>query len=201
MTKLLATLVALCFVVSCSVAQGDKARTQYETFDLSTPEAAVTTFVDTFHARDYAGLFLIFHPLAQQNWIRYAAVTFDYSGWFNADGDTLQALVSQVFDAFDEGVAEHDVSLTTYRFDAAMILAEENNVLPVDLRGVVKQLNTEMLDNMEGTAAARITVEVEEIEGEVVFVLLQSPSGRWRVYQVLLPNGDETKYPWGVSSK
>src|SRR5688572_12225049 len=60
-------IVAALTITGVNAAQ-DAPRTQYEAFDLSTPEAAAQTFIDTFQKRDYAGLYLIFAPQAQMAW-------------------------------------------------------------------------------------------------------------------------------------
>ena len=43
-----------------------------------------------------------------------------------------------------------------------------------------------------------LTATVEGTEGPVVFRMVQAPSGRWRVLQVIAPGGDTGFIPWSI---
>jgi len=75
-----------------------------------------------------------------------------------------------------------------------MMIANRNDAYLIDLSGNVTPGN----ESSVGDDAEVVSV-VEGIEGEVRFRLTQSPSGRWRVHQVIVPGGDEDIIPWSVS--
>jgi hypothetical protein len=43
-----------------------------------------------------------------------------------------------------------------------------------------------------------VIAEVEGIQGVVIFRMVQAPSGNWRVYQVIVEDGDTEMVPWAV---
>lgn len=206
-------ILLLASMLSFGVALGQETtspRTQYESFDLSTPEAAVETFVDVFQHGDYAGLFLILSPEAQHQfqlafnifryeWLIDSAVSASFT-------DALEDIVG-----FDHTEAEHSAANLAYLFDSIMLYAEENDAFLIDLRGEVEILRTEdstipaadragASGGDDGALPAVDVVASTEREGELRFRMVQVPSGRWRVYQVIVPGGDEERLPWAVRS-
>jgi hypothetical protein len=191
-------------------AQETPSRTQYESFDLSTPEVAVQTFVDTFQRRDYAGLFLIFAPQTQTAWQRSISV-------FNLDQLIDPSAVDKLLDNFAVGFnhtqVEHSSDLNDYLFDTIMLLAEESDAFLIDLRGDVEILRSEdntipayddpelANDDEAPLPVVDVITSVEGVEGEVTFRMVPTPSGRWQVMQVILPGGDEELLPWSVVSE
>jgi hypothetical protein len=85
-----------------------------------------------------------------------------------------------------------------YLFDQIMLAAKKHSALLIDLSGEVTIISSELSETTKEDALDIIT-NVEGIEGQVVFRMVQAPSGRWRVFQVIVPGGDEEMWPWGVS--
>jgi hypothetical protein len=182
-------------------------RTQYESFDLSTPEAAVTTFIDLFQSRDYAGAFLIFAPESQGAWqsaINLIAVERIIQ--VESREQVMDALGEII--GFDHTETEQGVTNSPYLFDTIMLYAEQTNAFLIDLRGEVEIVGTEDSTvlprrNAEDTSddespLPAVDVIVATDQGEIRFRMVQVPSGRWRVYQVIVPGGDEEMLPWAV---
>jgi hypothetical protein len=209
-TRYVAFFVALMLVVFAVQVSAQQAepRTQYEAFDLSTPEAAVQTFVDTFHKRDYAGLFLIFAPETQMAWRRALSVfRFEYL----VDPSAVDAFMDAFAVGFDHSDVEHSPDLSNYLFDQVMLFAEESDTFLIDLRGDVDILRSEETtiparndpedvhdDDNPPLPAVNVITSVEGIDGEVTFRMVPTPSGRWQVLQVIVPGGDEEIMPWSV---
>lgn len=168
-------------------------RTQYEGLDLSSPTAAVETFVDLFQQGDYPALFLVLSAEAQSQWRRHPALTFDYGVWFKNPDETIEAVPMLNRDLPDE----HDPSVITALFDEVMVAAASSDNFVIDLRGEVSIIGEETLPAPE-VSAAIVTADVEGIDGEVTFILQQSPSQRWRVHQVVVPGGDVDIIPWSA---
>ncbi|MBE2182233.1 MAG: hypothetical protein IAE89_02295 [Anaerolineae bacterium] len=190
-------------------AQDAQPRTQYESFDLNTPENAVTTFVDSFHQRDYAGLFLIFAPQTQRAFSsHFSQLKFDrliHPAYTEALRDALEF-------GFDHSETEHSPDLSPYLFDQIMLFAEAHEAFLIDLRGNIEILrreeimipryrNAESNDDDDELPAVDVITSVEGIAEEVSFRMVQSPSGRWQVMQVIVPGGDEEVMPWSVSTE
>ncbi len=191
-------------------AQDTPPRTQYESFDLSTPEAAVRTFVDLFQRRDYAGAFLIFAPQTQSAWRRGISM-FDFDALIQPDaGDEL---FDNIAIGFNHTQVEHSVDVTNYLFDSIMLFAEERDAFLIDLRGDVEILRQEDTtieayddpedgdDDETPLPAVDVIASVEGIQGEVSFRMVPTPSGRWQILQVIVPGGDEEVMPWSVVSE
>jgi hypothetical protein len=76
-----------------------------------------------------------------------------------------------------------------------MMIADDHDAYLIDLSGeVTLGEESQVGDDVE------VSSVVEGIEGEIRFRLVQSPSGRWRVFQVIVLGGDETAIPWSVPS-
>jgi limonene-1,2-epoxide hydrolase len=201
-------------------------RTYYDSLALSTPEAAVRTFTQAFQERDFPTVFWVLHPNAQQQWWRHFGLkrfenlvrTSNPSQilWSTEFGRNLHALVESGTINKDESfltflemsgslgykgsphtplVMEH-IGDTSYLFDQVMLAANEQYL--IDLRGQVTIGETRLRKTVDGEMIATVIATLAGVEGEVSFRLKQSPTGRWRVLQVIVPGGDEEKYPWAA---
>jgi hypothetical protein len=183
-------------LVAVQAQNEDTPRTAYEALDLSTPESAVESFVAAFQARDYPTVYWIFAPEAQMR-VERAMVTFTFSPLFVTDPDepitdnpVLQALPSP-------DAAEHWMSVMTFQFDNIMIAAEQFDAFLVDLRGEVVIGEATEGENADGEPVVDVQAEVDGV-GEVTFRMVQSVSGRWRVWSVITPGGDPEVALWSV---
>ncbi len=181
------------FVFSSLVLAQDKpARTYYESLNLDTPEDAVQTFTSAFAKEDFPTVYMIFAPKTQQGWQTLYA-TFNIKRMVKADY-AKQAL--QNLPTFDQWESLEP----SFIFDTIMLDATQHDALLIDLRGDVVIGTRTKSKTSNGGEAVDVAATIDGIKGDVVFRLVQSPSKRWRVLQVIVPDGDESKMPWSVPS-
>jgi hypothetical protein len=166
---------------------------------LSTPEAAVETFLDLFQRGDYAGMYLVFTAETQRSWRIVARVNFDYGFWVQRDH--AEDIVREINELYTEGNEEHDTFVANLYFHEIMLLAEERDAFLIDLRGDFTIISTSESVTVTGRPSVDVVVEGDTIESLVTFRMVQAPSGRWRVFQVIEPNGNEEWYPWAVGDE
>lgn len=171
-------------------------RTYYETLDLSSPEAAIHTFVEAFSRDDFPTVWLVFEPSAQLMWwIRLS--NFEHNALIQTDNwEEIQMDISTFAKGLGEG--EHSEADTGYSFDQFMLAARKHSAFIIDLTGPVEILSSEPSVTRQDDPAIDVTVRIESTEEEVVFRMVQSPSGRWRVYKVFVPGGEDGLPPWGI---
>lgn len=180
-------MVTSLVLVACGDGD-DEARTYYESLDLSTSTAAVETFTDAFADDDFMTVWLVLAPEAQfrvqqdLNLLQYGALIGrpamdELRTWFNDD-------------SFFESMEHSD---PWYFFDQIMLIADANGGLLIDLTG-----DTDIESDEVTGDQATVTAQVDGIEGDVEFRLRATPTGRWRVRQVIVPGGDPEVIPWSV---
>lgn len=184
---MLALIGAACTAES---SDSDRVVNFYESLDLESPSAAVETFADAFARNDFMTVWLTFDVTTQVR----VGVSFDLLQWRNViDADAVPDMASEM-----ASVLSFDNLETTdrwYLFAEVMMIADRNDAYLIDLSGdVTLGEESQVGDDVE------VFSVVEGIDGEVRFRLVQSPSGRWRVYQVIVPGGDEAAIPWSVPS-
>lgn len=191
----LAMLIAFALVAAGTLpgvwAQEAPPRTYYDTLNLDTPEDAAQTFVEAFQRLDFPTVMLVMSPTTQRhvqqhiNLLRYN-VLFDYPA------------VAQIEENFPRLGTWEQMDLS-YFFDVLMLIALDSDGLLIDLRGQVEFTGDQVEVAMEeGEAAIDLLATIEGIDGLVRFRMVLSPQGRWRVRQVILPEGDEEQIPWSV---
>ncbi|NDJ63122.1 MAG: hypothetical protein GYB67_18525 [Chloroflexi bacterium] len=212
---LLALLIAGCGVLlrepgaiepitSVGVGEG---RTFYESLDLSTPETAAATFVAAFQRNDFMTVYLVLSYDAQFEFQRSVAL-FRYDDFIRLP-ETEDGERPAYFDeipVFGTGlgraVNEHSPAEAWYVFDGLMLVAAENDALPIDLTGGVafgsRRSAIAVPRSGDDLPAVDVAARVEGIDGDVIFRMTQSMSGRWRVFQVIVPGGNEERIPWSV---
>jgi hypothetical protein len=172
-----------------------QSRTFYETLDLDTPKSAVRTFTRAFQREDFMSVYLILATRTQ--FIIHQQINLMmYDQWFDT------AYIEEIFEdvtVFSEGIgkAEH-IDSGWYLFDQVMLAAKEHSALLIDLSGEVKIIDSYASEDIGDLEAVDVVATVEGIDGDVVFRMVQAPSGRWRVYQVIVEGGDEEMIPWAV---
>jgi hypothetical protein len=170
-------------------------RTYYDSLDLGTPESAVQTLAHAFQREDFVTVYLVLAPNAQFRFEQELRL-LNYANLFQSDKR------EQVFadvTVFSEGIGhgEH-IDTGWYIFDQIMLAAKEHSALLIDLSGKVTIIDSEPSETILEEAAVDIITSVEGINGNVVFRMIQAPSGRWRVFQVIVPGGDEETWPWAI---
>lgn len=173
--------------VANTQAQDEPPRTQYDSLNLSTPFDAVTTFIDLLERGDYPAAFLVLSPEAQRAWYE-SGLAMMYQYWISDP-----ALIDEVTMLQSAAAAEHDLSVAPMLFDEVMRAAEANDAFVIDLRGAADVGGLDQ--NRDGTATlmARLADDTT-----ATFVLSLSPSGRWRVKQVITSEGDLSVLPWAA---
>jgi hypothetical protein len=173
----------------------EQPRTYYDTLDLSTPEIAVVTFSNAFAQDDFLTVYLVLSPRSQFIFLQRLRL-LDYS--YVIQPESFERIRDDV-SLFAEGIgAGEHADEGWYIFDQIMLAAKRHDVLLIDLSGEVKILDSRIVGLMDYDQAVEVASEVEGIQGEVVFRMIQAPSGNWRVYQVILPGGDVDMVPWAV---
>lgn len=200
----LCVVIALCAVApSTSHAQNfDVTGTAYERLDLSTPEAALSTFLTAFHQGDFVTAFLVFSPEAQNEW---------YTLYSVSDMDTVLAR-----SATERLSAAQTKAMTpahpweqwdfSYMFAHIMNWAKQNRTLPLNLEGLpstitptsLKPLMQRQRETSQGTVLA---VTLKAYPQQLQFVMQRSPLGKWRLAQVIFPGGDTSVRPWAIPRK
>ncbi len=196
--KALLLLFCLCLLIGASCAGNTQGRTYYETLDLATPQQAVTTFTQAFNRNDFWTVYLVLAPQAQYQWrVTMAMYKFELllqadKGWDLVDG-------LEIFSS-DMNTVEHAPIDGGYIFDQIMQAAVEQDALLIDLHGKLTIISSKESQTLDGVPAVDVLANVGTLQG-ITFRTVQVPSGRWRVYQVILPGGDEEYYPWSVPAE
>jgi hypothetical protein len=173
-------------------AQDKPARTYYESLALDTPEAAVKTFAAAFAKEDFPTVFMVFAPKAQQVWQKlYATFNIDHMVKPDYGKQALQNLP-----AYDQWESLEP----SYIFDTIMLDAVRHDALLIDLRGDMVIGKSSKSETNDGDEAVDVAATIDGIKGDVIFRLVQSPSKRWRILQVIVSDGDESNIPWSVAS-
>jgi hypothetical protein len=196
-------LLLSCWWVSGCEVQGETdhnndnqspVRTYYDSLDLETPETAVETFVAAFQQHDFVTVYMILSPAAQQT------LTWNKK-LLKRDG-----IVTDPPEKFQEALYEKQFNLehiydTLLGYDLLLAVAAEHGALQIYLPGAVTIINSTNSVTPLGQSGVDVATQVEGINGEVVFRMVQSPGDKWRVLQVIWPGGDPTQFPWAVKSE
>lgn len=168
----------------------DRAPNFYESLDLASPTAAVETFSDAFARRDFMTVWLVLDTVAQ-----FASNEhMNLLQWRNLiDTGAVPDLGSKIGSLLS--FENRETTDRWYIFDGIMMIADDHDAYLIDLSGEIT-----LGEESQVGEDVEVSSVVEGIEGEVRFRLVQSPSGRWRVFQVIVPGGDETAIPWSVPS-
>jgi hypothetical protein len=188
-------------VAACSTSSilgldpDEQPRTYYDTLDLSTPEITAETFSDAFAREDFLTVYLVLSTRSQFIFLQRLRL-LDYS--YIVQPDSFELIRDDV-SVFSEGIgAGEHADEGWYVFDQIMLAAKRHDVLLIDLSGEVEVLDSRIVELEDYDQAVDVVCDVEGIQGEVVFRMIQAPSGNWRVYQVIVPGGDEDMVPWSV---
>ncbi len=192
-------LLFLTLIAGCNntISQKDVARTYYAGLSLDSPEASVKTFSDAFQREDFFTVFLILSPSTQIR-VENNINTLNYKDLIDVENlmEAEEVLVNTPqFQIMSEW--EHLGAASIYLFDSIMLAAKQHSVFLIDLGGNMSILNSE--PSGEGLGVD-IHANIDGIDGTVIFRTEQSPSGRWRIQQVIVPGGNEDLVPWSISN-
>ena len=99
--------------------------------------------------------------------------------------------------AIAQGKFEHSGE-TSYEFDELMLAAQAHDLMLVDLGGKLTIQSTQEARDTVGNPATDVLIQSSRYAEPLVFHMVQAPSGKWRVYQVIIPGGNEEFVPWAV---
>lgn len=169
-------------------SDSDGAMNFYESLDLTSPAAAVETFADAFARKDFMTVWMVLDVSTQER-VEQSLNLLQWSGLIRIDavpdwGSEIASFLS---------LENLETTDRWYIFDGIMMIADDHDAYLIDLSGgVIPGEESQVGDDVE------VSGVVEGIEGDVRFRLVQSPGGRWRVRQVIVPGGDEDMIPWSV---
>ncbi len=192
-------VISLSIVLSaCSTNSFGQARTYYESLDLATAKKAVTTFTHAFNKNDYPTVWLVLAPKAQLLWYQ-RLLRMNIAAIVNSElWDTMVPEIT----VFSQGLGygEHSDYDGGFLFDEVMLAASRHDAFLIDLRGDLHILSSEGSTTADGEACVDVVASVGDL-ASVTFRMIQAPSGRWRVLQVIVPGGDEEQIPWSVPAQ
>lgn len=198
MFKLRFFLPLLVFLLGgCAASKTNDARTYYDSLALETPEAAVESFITAYQRSDFQTVYLIFSPRAQRMWQEnYALLNWQLLIHVPTQNDPrVRTLIEGT--SIAGGKFEHSGE-TSYEFDEIMLGAEKLGLLWVDLSGTTKIRTSSPARDIVGNPAMDVFVASSLYDEELVFRTVQAPSEKWRVFQVILPDGNEVLAPWAI---
>ena len=184
-----------------NAAEVDAFPPSYEELDLSSPEAAATTFVEAFAREDYLTAYRALSVESQE-------VLATLPGFLFADGGP--ATIGQRYDWLDTQYraaarADLDDWIVTHHIDAWGLPGELQaesmlrtlarlGALTVDLTGGVSSI--EPIRTGADTAELRGRLDATTDGRAVTITLVTGPGGDWRIHQVATAGGDDTVFPF-----
>lgn len=176
-------------------------RTFYEALDMSSPDAAVRTFVGAWTRRDYLSVHHLLSPDAE--WgasraiegLRFEALAPGLG--LRELGGTLPWLAEP---RSDEEVAADVTPFNEYgadtglRFDALFLRAEALGRLPFALSPATRA-EPARIDGRHATAVLRTPGAPD-----LTLALVELPSGRWKLDRIHWPGSDAAARPWGAQA-
>ncbi len=198
-------LLLACCVISlsivftaCGTNSVGQARTYYESLDLATPERTLATFINAFNRTDFWTVWMVLAPSAQftlpqyLNLMQYGALT--QVSVFKEFKDEIPTFATGLVSG------EHSEADFGYMFDTIMLTASRHDAFLIDLRGNLHILSSKESTTTDGEPCVDVLASVGDL-ASVTFRMVQAPSGRWRVLQVIVPGGDEEQIPWSVPTE
>jgi hypothetical protein len=170
----------------------------YDRLDLSTPDAALRTFLTAYRDGDYVTAFWVFAADTQDEVLRHAAqLNLRRLARMPAQGG--MAIMAEMLPPH----AELDQRDSTFLFANIMQVAKRRGLLPLDVAGLPQDLSPANVPNLgrrtettDGTT--EIAVTLGAYRAPVVFRFIRARTGRWRLRQIVPPGGDPTSVPFGL---
>ncbi|MEZ5667730.1 MAG: hypothetical protein R3F55_09930 [Alphaproteobacteria bacterium] len=160
--------------------------------DLSTPEATVATFAETFADDDYVAVYFALDPTARYVFMRsLSMLRMDLLLTPGLDGAAVRAIMDDLRGPYDSALEQDkpwvgpDVFVA---FQSLMDSADRAGALAIELDGALTIDAVGPSQTIDG--ASEVVVETTvAYEGPVRFILREAPSGRWRVVSVIARPG------------
>jgi hypothetical protein len=195
-------LVLLLLLLSCSTFDRPNNpetpslfRSYYDTLPLDLAEQTTRKFVQAFQEHDFVTVYMMLAPIIQQRLTNNPMTLFD-SIILEESFEKNEALQLVWHDRLLKD-NEHFMD-TLNLFDAMMLTAAQHSALSAHLPGELTILSANETRLQTGHTAIEIVTSFTEIEEPIVFRLVRSPRGKWRVFQVVWPDGNQERYPWAL---
>lgn len=174
-------------------------RTYYESLQLQTPETAIQSFIRSFQGCDFASVYMILSPAAQQH-IQNSQLSLSIA---NILGDLSTNDLANLEQEFNIRLPldnpEHFPD-TLHYFDTLMLTAAQNSLLPFELSGEARILGLQTLESALRESLLEVVTRIDGIDEPILFRLVQSPNEKWRIHQIVMPGGQAGNIPWTFPS-
>lgn len=170
----------------------------YDRLDLSTAEAALRQFLGAYRRGDYVTAFWIMAPASQQAF-QVHLMRFDLSKIARVSAVGAMTHAPEMIPPMNR-LEQTDPS---FAFAYAMQVARRLDIMPLNLAGMPEDMSPAVVPRL-GTrmqladGQVEIAVPLQAYRAPVVFRMMRSPMGRWRVQQVLPPGGHVESLPFGL---
>lgn len=170
----------------------------YDRLDLTTPEAALRQFLGAYRRGDYVTAFWILAPASQQAF-QVHLMRFDLSRIARVSVTGAMTHAPEMIPPVNR-LEQTDPS---FSFAYAMQVARRLDIMPLNLAGMPEDMSPAVVPRL-GTRVqladgqVEIAMPLQAYRAPVVFRMVRSPQGRWRVQQVLPPGGHVESLPFGL---
>ena len=170
----------------------------YDRLDLTTPEAALRQFLGAYRRGDYVTAFWILAPASQQAFQAHL-MRFDLSKIARVSVTGAMTHAPEMIPPVNR-LEQTDPS---FSFAYAMQVARRLDIMPLNLAGMPEDMSPAVVPRL-GTPVqladgqVEIAMPLQAYRAPVVFRMVRSPHGRWRVQQVLPPGGHVESLPFGL---
>ena len=163
-------------------------RTYYDSLNLDSPKEAVETFITAYQKSDYPTVLMVFSNRAQFVWVQYLNL-LRYNYLFDSS-KTRETIDDSITGQEGLNAGELSNALLTFTFDDYMLAAERNDSLWFDLSGNYKIQDEENETGIDrdhnAIEAIELTVDFDNQDEPIIFWLVESREGNWRVDRVCL---------------
>ena len=171
--------------------------TAYDRLDLSSPDAALRAFLSAFRRGDYVTAYWIFSPQSQLDWD-----SLIYRLNLGQTVRAAQPLGGGFVEQAIPPLAQWEQQDMSFLFAHVMNAAKRIDALPIDLAGLPDDLSANGLAlgaaAPAGDGSVVIAVALKAYAAPVIFRLVTSPLGKWRLRQIVPPGGDPNSLPFGL---
>jgi hypothetical protein len=200
-TAMTLALAMATFALDSAKADTVSGSIAYDRLNLTTPDAALRTFLSAYRDGDFVTVFWIFSPSTQTEWFRRLAqfrIDTLVKGFDFKDTALMADLVPPL--------KEIDQTDFGFAFAHMMVTAKRRGMLPLDVTGLPVDLspqNVPLLGKVTATTPVEVDIAValKNYTGPVIFRMQLARSGRWRLLQIIPPGGDEQSIPFGLRGK
>lgn len=170
----------------------------FDRLDLRTPESALRRFLSAYRQGDYVTAYWIMTPSSQQAFVRHLS-RFEFNRIARLPASSAVLHAAEMMPA----ISQMEQTDTSFYFAHAMAVAHRLGVMPLNLTGLpedVSPTNVPRLGSRNQLTDGRVeySVPLRAYRAPVVFRMVATQGGRWRLEQVLPPGGSVDSIPFGL---